>query len=116
MRPCLHIQLKATINLSSSASGVFRFPLKRRNYDLLRLQTMVPRILVVLHLPSDQTEWLSIGPESLILRRCAYWTSLTGEAETENKESVTVTIPDAQCFDVASLMALMERARTGPIV
>jgi hypothetical protein len=116
MRPCLDIQLKATINLGLPASGAFRFPLKRRNYDLLRAPTMVPRILVVLQLPSDQSEWLSIGPESLILRRCAYWASLAGQAETENTASVTVAIPDEQRFDVRSLVGLMERARMGPIV
>jgi uncharacterized protein DUF4365 len=41
MRPSLDIQLKATINLGEPANGVFRFPLKRRNYDLLREQVMI---------------------------------------------------------------------------
>jgi hypothetical protein len=58
MRPSLDIQLKATINLGEPKSGAFRFPLKRRNYDLLLADTMIPRILVVLDLPksdADQT-------------------------------------------------------------
>ena len=92
MRPSLDIQLKATINLGELISGVFRFPLKRRNYDLLREETMIPRILVVLDLPANEMDWLNVHPDQLIMRHCAYWASLVGLEETENKESVTVSI------------------------
>ena len=71
MRPSLDIQLKATINLGELISGVFRFPLKRRNYDLLREETMIPRILVVLDLPANEMDWLNVHPDQLIMRRCA---------------------------------------------
>jgi hypothetical protein len=113
MRPSLDIQLKATINLGELISGVFRFPLKRRNYDLLREETMIPRILVVLDLPANEMDWLNVHPDQLIMRRCAYWASLVGLEETENKESVTVSIEKNNRFDVDALRALMERARTG---
>jgi Domain of unknown function (DUF4365) len=76
MRPSLDIQLKATINLGEPKGGVFRFPLKRRNYDLLVAETMIPRILVVLDLPKDQADWLQVTSDRLIMRRCAYWASL----------------------------------------
>ena len=111
MRPSLDIQLKATINLGELISGVFRFPLKRRNYDLLREETMIPRILVVLDLPANEMDWLNVHPDQLIMRRCACWASLVGLEETENKESVTVSI-EKNWFDVDALRALMERART----
>ena len=85
MRPSLDIQLKATINLGVAVDGVFRFPLKRRNYDLLREMTMIPRILVVLDLPKDAADWLTVSSDQLIMRRCAYWASLAGLKETENR-------------------------------
>ena len=116
MRPSLDIQLKATINLGVPTNGVFHFPLKRRNYDLLREQVMIPRILVVLDLPKNEADWLNVTPEQLIMRRCAYWASLVGAKETENKESVTVSIQNKNRFDVDALKALMERARTGAVV
>jgi Domain of unknown function (DUF4365) len=115
MRPSLDIQLKATINLGEPKGGAFRFPLKRRNYDLLLAETMVPRILVVLDLPKNQDDWLQITPDSLILRRCAYWASPGGWSETGNKESVTILIQSQNRFDVDSLKALMEQARRGGI-
>jgi hypothetical protein len=52
MRPSVALQLKATINLGEATDGMFRFPLKRRNYDLLRIPTQVPRLLIVLDLPT----------------------------------------------------------------
>lgn len=42
MRPSLAIQIKATVNLSRPGNGSFRYPLKRRNYDLLMAETMIP--------------------------------------------------------------------------
>jgi hypothetical protein len=115
MRPSLDIQLKATINLGEPRGGAFRFPLKRRNYDLLLADTMIPRILVVLDLPRNEADWLRVTSDSLILRRCAYWASLGGKSETRNKESVTILIQSQNRFDVDSLRALMEQARRGVI-
>jgi hypothetical protein len=115
MRPCLDIQIKATVNLGPAQNGVFRYPLKKRNYDLLLLEVMVPRILVVLELPKNEREWVNVTSEQLILRRCAWWTSLVGQPETKNKESVTVSIQNDRRFDVDGLQTLMERARTGSV-
>jgi hypothetical protein len=115
MRPSLDIQLKATIKLGEATEGAYRYQLKRRNYDLLREQTMVPRILVVLALPAAETDWLSVTPEQLVMRRCAFWASLAGFPETQNNESVTISIQNSNCFDVESLRTLMERARRGAI-
>lgn len=115
MRPLLDIQLKATINLGEALNGVFRYKLRRHNYDLLREQTMIPRILVVLALPADETEWLSVTPEQLILRRCAFWASFAGFSETQNKESVTIEIRSQNMFDIEGLRTLMAQARSGTI-
>lgn len=115
IRPQLNIQLKATINLGECKDGVYRYPLKIRNYNLLRIETMVPRILVVLSLPSLETEWLLVNAEELILRRCAYWTSLRGSPEKDNKDTVTISLENKRRFDVEGLKALMEMARTGAV-
>ncbi len=111
MRPCLDLQLKATINLGAASDGQYRYPLKRRNYDLLRLPTVVPRILVLLSLPPDESQWMSVTPEELVIRKCAYWVSLQGYRETDNTTSVTITVPEQNRFDVAALQRLMDRAR-----
>ena len=115
MRPRLDIQLKATMNLADGGENEFRYPLRRRNYDLLRQEAMVPRILVVLELPKDETSWVNISSEELSIKRCAYWTRLAGFTETTNTDSITVSIPKNNRFDVNALKLLMEQARQGVI-
>jgi hypothetical protein len=115
MRPSLGIQLKATINLGEVQNGHYSYPLKRRNYDLLREPTQTPRVLVVLALPQDEAEWLTVTDAELVLRRCAYWVSLANAPERDNRESVTVSLPEHQRFDVVALRALMDHSRTGSL-
>jgi hypothetical protein len=115
MRPAIGVQLKATINLGQPNEGSFRYSLKRRNYDLLRIPTQVPRILVVLNLPRDQTSWMTITNSELTMRHCAYWAALLSKPEVHNSDSVTVSIPEMNVLNTNSLQALMERSRTGTV-
>lgn len=113
-RPKLDVQLKATINLDKVGDS-FRYACKQRNYDLLRIETQTPRILVVLRLPQSKGEWLTLTPENLILRNCAFWVSLAGFPATENRTSTTVDIPVTNTFDTETLRKLMEKSRTGSL-
>jgi len=115
MRPSLNIQLKATKTLRSPKDGHFQFPLKARNYNLLRLETITPRLLVVLDLPDNEHDWLEVTPAKLVLRNAAYWMSLRQAPETDNETSVTVSLPQQNLFDVAGLKSLMQQARSGAI-
>ena len=115
MRPAVDLQLKATANLTESHNGHCRFALKRRNYDLLRIETQTPRLLVVLELPRDESRWMTITADELVLRRRAYWLNLKGCEESDNQSSVTVSIPTENVFHVESLRALMEQSRRGSI-
>jgi hypothetical protein len=113
MRPNLHVQLKATINLRK-AGEIFKFALKKKNYDDLRVPTQVPRIVVVLALPKQETSWLNVSVSHLVMKRCAYWASLRGEPELpDDQASVSIEIPTVNRFDVDCLRKLMEAAREG---
>ena len=115
MRPALELQLKATVNLHDVGDDLVAFPLPRRNYDLLRIETQTPRLLVVLDLPGDSLQWMTITVDELVIRHRAYWLNLLGWDETDNETSVTVRIPKQNLFDVDGLKALMEQSRTGRI-
>ncbi len=115
MRPAIDIQLKATVNLGDQQNGLYRFPLKRRNYDLLRGETQTPRLLVVLDLPREKSKWMSITENELVLRRRAFWVNLKGQPESTNRTSVTISISEDNLFTVESLKDLMEQSRTGGI-
>ncbi len=112
-RPALDLQLKATVNVGEPRDGALAFRLPIKNYDDLRVPTQTPRLLVVLELPTDETRWMTVSPEELVLRRRAYWLSLReGFAEVSGQDSVTVHLPENNVFDVDALRTLMERSRT----
>src|SRR4051812_9707335 len=72
----LDLQVKSTTRANVGATHV-AYDLEVKNYDNLREGgDNCPRILLVLVLPEEETQWLSQSPEELILRHCAYWLSL----------------------------------------
>lgn len=115
-RPALDLQLKATVDLAEPQDGFRPFRLRIKNYNDLRVETQTPRLLVVLDLPHDEAQWMTVTGEELILRRRAYWMSLQqGHEEVVSRETITVRIPEGNVFDVATLQTLMERSRSGDI-
>lgn len=115
--PSLILQLKATTTLNAPQNDRFSFPLRIKNYNDLRGTSQAPRLLVVLELPQDESFWMMVTPEELILRRRAYWLSLQGGeyGKVSNKQTITVHIPVGNVLNVETLHTLMERSRKGEI-
>ena len=115
-RPALDLQLKATADLAEVQDGFRQFRLRIKNYNDLRVETQTPRLLVVLDLPWDRAQWMTVTAEELVLRRRAYWMSLQqGHEEVVSQETVTVRIPEGNVLDVVTLQTLMEQSRSGDI-
>lgn len=115
MRPALGLQLQAAADLGQPRGGAWRFPLKRRNFDLLRMPSQAPRLLVVLDLPEDESRWPIIARDAPAARLRAWWASLKDCEDKPNRISVTVKLPEDNAFDVEGLGRLMDRAREGAI-
>ena len=115
LSPAIGLQLKATIRLGDVHSdGCYRYnDLPVRNYERLIRPSQVPRYLVLLALPSEDADWLTVDINKLIMRRCAYWVSLFGLGESRNRRSVTVRIPAQNRFDSEALQRLLEQSRRG---
>ena len=113
--PRIEIQLKTTSSPQVKTHHL-TFPLKMKNYRELRERTLIPRLLVVLVLPKNPAEWMDMSEECMISRRCAYWVSLLGMAETSNTSKVSIRLPRSQQFNVDQLQGLMQRvARQEPL-
>lgn len=111
--PQIEFQLKATSSTEISGRS-FSFPLSIKNYDDLRLtDTMIPRVLVVLQLPEDRTQWLSVSKNQLIAKRCAFWFNLKGMPATETDQTKTINIPTSNRFNVDCLKDMMLRVSKG---
>ena len=90
------------------------FPLKVKNYEELRDDTvLVPRLLVVVLVPDDVGDWLSDTESELSLRRSGYWVSLRGEPATQNSSTVSVQIPRGQRLNPDGLRGIMQRIGSG---
>lgn len=105
----INVQLKATIGDPGSDSKYLSFFFKGiKQYDDLRAETVgIPRILVVLFLPSVAEQWLVGSPDALLIRRCAYWVSLRRATKSENDTGVTIYIPRSQTFTCDNLSKLV---------
>ncbi len=113
MRPQLGLQMKATTTLNLTGDRLqFSFRMLTKHYDWLRLPSQVPRLLVVLDMPQEENDWMTINDTGLIMRRQAYWKDLKDEPETD-RNSITVNIPTDNVFNVDSLRDHMERSRAG---
>ena len=111
--PRLDVQVKATAT-DCVGPEVVRFALDIKNYDELRGNNfVVPRILVVVVMPPDVTDWMEHDEVRLALRRCGYWISLHGYPDTTNTSSITIAIPRGQVFSVQALDHIFLRLGQG---
>jgi len=112
-RPRLELQLKCT---AKEIADVMRFPLKLKNYNDLRCDCWVPRILVVVAVPVRRESWVTEMKNQFVMHCRAYWVSLAGWPQTTNTDNVTVELPPDQPFSVDELNRLMNLIdRTGRI-
>jgi hypothetical protein len=106
----IEIQLKATSRNPAVRKEHYSYWLKSDHYEKLRNPGVWSlRLLVVLFLPEDQSQWLIHDEQGMVSRRCAYWVSLKGAPPSENETGQTVYIPIANTFSHDGLRALATR-------
>lgn len=86
------------------------FDLPTNNYDSLRTTNiLVPRILIIVLVPEQVTDWVNVMENETLVKKCAYWLSLRGMLETKNKDTVRVKIPRSNLVTPNSLKELTEK-------
>jgi len=112
-RPRLELQVKCTAQ-DRLEDDEFSYALKIKNYNDLRdPEVLVPRILVIVRVPSELEEWVAVSDEQLTVRRCGYWASLRGMAETDNADTVSVRLQRENRFTAEGLRTIMARIAEG---
>lgn len=107
----LDLQLRATTRVSMTETALV-YDLEVNTYNKLRIiPAGSPRILIVLVLPEEESEWLSQSLDRLAIRHCAYWLSLEGAPPSSASRSVRVTIPLENIFSPESVRTLLQQAR-----
>ncbi|MEZ4315209.1 MAG: DUF4365 domain-containing protein, partial [Polyangiaceae bacterium] len=101
----LDLQVKAFVH--DPPPGPIRYYLhnEKNFHDLRRPHCLYPKILVVVLLPTDESTWVRLSEDALVLRRCGYFRSLAGSEER------TVLFPRENVLDGEALMRMMRLAR-----
>ena len=72
-------------------------------------ELFLPRILVLVIMPSSPADWFCMTHETATLRHCAYWASLAGMPPRGHTSTVTVEVPKRNQLSVQALEEMMQR-------
>lgn len=114
LSPRLELQLKCTARDILDESYI-KYPLILKNYNDLRINALVPRILVVVLVPEKIADWIKQTEDELCLRHCAYWVSLRGMPETENRNNVTIELLRSNQVTPDALQGIIKRISFGEL-
>lgn len=105
--PRFDAQVKCT-HKNNIDNGNFIYDLDIQTYDRLRYEHHhVPIFLIILVVPEDINKWINISSEQLIIKKCAYWTSLKGSPESKNTNSIRIKIPLKNLVTPSSLQGII---------
>jgi hypothetical protein len=114
----IDVQLKATAQQLSVVDNKFSFFFKGiKQYDKLRSEKNGnTKLLILMCLPEDRSDWVSVTPNELLLKNAAYWISLRGAPESQNTTGATVYFPSSNVLTVDALKSLMTLISKGEVV
>lgn len=69
--------------------------------------------MVLFELPEAAEQWLNVGAEQLIARKCCRWVSLRGAPSVENISSIAVKVPLTNLLTPNSLRDIATRVSLG---
>ena len=101
-------QLKASQDCSIQNNAI-AYELDAEAYNKFAELAGVLAILVLLHLPKNEEEWLTIDQTAMCIRNCCYWYEVPKEI-TLNNSTITVKIPLAQVFDPPAVHRLLDQS------
>ncbi|MFB2876923.1 DUF4365 domain-containing protein [Floridanema aerugineum] len=105
------IQAKCTTPEYFIEEGDFyKYDLKVTSYKQLIRKTLDPLILVILVVPKEIEDWITIDEENgeTIIRKCAYWISLKGKEPTNKTGTIRIKIPKENLFTPTAMRNIMK--------
>lgn len=105
--PRFDVQVKCT-HKNNIDNEYFLYDLDIKTYDRLRyIHHDVPIFLIILVVPENINEWVTITPEQLIIKKCAYWISLKGFPKSKNTRAIRIKIPLKNLVTPSSLQDII---------
>jgi len=112
----LEFQLKASINWEIKDNYVI-YDLEVDAYNKLvyrRENASIPCLLVLCCLPKEESNWLKVSENELVIRKCCYYHFIQGE-ESNNTCSQRIKIPCTQLLTPISMVELSKKSRRGEL-
>lgn len=111
----LDVQLKATTGWYHDNDEIV-YDVEAKTYndlvDRFNEARGTPMILVLLCLPENESDWLSITIDQLVLRHCCYWCRVGG-TRTNNTSTQRIRIPRSHLLDQSTVRNLLDRVQKG---
>ena len=114
--PRCDAQVKCTSSTDIIKENSINFPLPVNNYNILRSEKALataPVILIVVLVPEEVRDWMSVSEQQIVLKKTAYWASLKGMPATNNRNTVTVELPRINLLTPDNLTQIMEKIAQG---
>jgi hypothetical protein len=107
-------QAKSTVDWIPYGSDV-HYDLDATAYNDLVSRTenaALPFLLILLCLSPDDTRWLNVSADQLILEKCAFWVKLIGPP-TENTGTKRISIPTSNVFTPEAVITILHDIERG---
>jgi hypothetical protein len=88
----LEFQMKASTEVSVKKNHI-TYNLDAKTYNKLVQRACDPAMLILLILPKEQEQWVSLSKDEMILRKCCYWHFLVDLPPSPNSQTVSIKIP-----------------------
>jgi hypothetical protein len=108
----LEFQLRSSFNWTSDSTTI-SYSLKTKTYNDLvtRDPHAVGAILVLVCLPADQDDWITITEDHTILQKCCYYTRLTGSPIANENSNKLIKIPRVNLLTAENLQKVLQEER-----
>ena len=108
----LDFQLKCTVNWEHEGQNV-AYSLKSKTYNDLvtRDPEGIGVVLILLCIPQVEQLWAQFNEDSLTLRHCCYYQTVTGEPVENENSTKKILIPRINVLNAESLRSLMTSER-----
>lgn len=108
----IEFQLKCSWTWKTDGDDIV-WSMKSKAYNKLarRGTKALPAKLILMCLPAEELHWVLFDEESLLLKKCCYYTTIAGEPLKNENSTKQIRIPRANLLNAASLATMLETNR-----
>ncbi len=110
----IEFQLKCSSDWRIEGAEVI-WSIKTRAFNKLarRATDAVPALLILMCLPDSEHEWVVADEDSMLLKKCCFYTTIEGPPVPNNNSTRQLRIPRSNLLSPTSLSSMLSARRNG---